>query len=336
MRRKQQTPRTLKRKEKESSILAVFYKNFLFLFALLIIGSSFLWNIDNASSMMTTNRDLEQQQPSSPSSTHAEEQNEKFMLSCLKNALQNELPMSKTKKRMQKQCPNLDIAYTHHWDAGNTHLWNPNVEFRLTRMDALDKLNPSGNCTIWEVGAHKKADDSRALMKIYDKCHYHAYEPIPTFSTILRKNWAGESRMTVHGYGIGKADTTFPVPESLLAGQATYIADKDKNNSNSGSGGGVVTATIKSFDNTIDAAHGIPTLLHMNCEGCEWEFLVDAKQHGFIEKVPVVQIGWHNYGEVGMGTRVWQLCEIREMLSETHIMRSGLAFGWDRWELKKK
>ena len=289
--------------------------------------------------MLATNDDLEeQQQRQQQVSSIQKEEKDNFMLSCLKNTLENELPMSKTKKRMQRQCPNLDIAYAHHWDAGNQYLWNPNCEFRLTRMDVLDKLNPSGNCSIWEVGAHKKADDSRALMKIYDKCQYHAYEPIPTYSTVLRKNWAGESRMTVHGYGIGKEDTTFPVPESLLAGQATYIADnKGKNSGSAGSeGGSEVTATIKSFDNTIEAAKGIPTLLHMNCEGCEWDFLVDAKHHGFLEKVPAIQVGWHNYGEVGMGTRVWQLCEIREMLSETHTMTSGLAFGWDRWELKKK
>ena len=74
----------------------------------------------------------------------------------------------------------------------------------------------------------------------------------------------------------------------------------------------------------------------MNCEGCEWEFLVDAKQHGFLDKVPVIQVGWHNYGDVGLGARAWQLCEIRHMLSQTHVLTSGLAFGWDRWERKVK
>jgi FkbM family methyltransferase len=250
---------------------------------------------------------------------------ENFMLSCLKNALHNELPMSKTKKSMQSKCPGCDIAFAHHWDAGHRKLWSPAVEYRLKPMDALDKRK--NNCTIWEVGAHEKADDSKALMKIYDQCRYHAFEPIPNFSTKLRQRWAGESRMTIHTYGIGKEDSSFSVSEEALKGQATYIADQS---------GGSIQAQIKSFDYALEDSEGIPTLLHMNCEGCEWQFLEDAKKHGFLNKVPVIQVGWHNYGDVGLGARVWQLCELREMLSETHVMSSGLAFGWDRWELKDK
>lgn len=59
-----------------------------------------------------------------------------------------------------------------------------------------------------------------------------------------------------------------------------------------------------------------------------------TKKHGLLDKVSVIQIGWHSYGEIGLGARAWQLCEIRNMLAETHTMTWGLAFGWERWELK--
>jgi FkbM family methyltransferase len=182
--------------------------------------------------------------------------------------------------------------------------------------------------------AHERASDSRELMKMYGECRYHAFEPIPKFASVLKRNWNGESRMTIHSYGIGKSDTTFSVSDAVLKGQATFITNDG--NDNNTTGGGANVAEIKSFDRVLGQIGSIPTLLHMNCEGCEWEFLVDAKEHGFLDAVPVIQVGWHNYGEVGLGARVWQLCELRQMLSETHTMTNGLAFGWDRWERRKQ
>lgn len=94
-----------------------------------------------------------------------------------------------------------------------------------------------------------------------------------------------------------------------------------------------MTAHIKSFHAAvIDAGGHFPTMLHINCEGCEWDMLPAAKRAGFLDPIEVIQFGTHNYGQVGLGTRVWQLCEIRQMLSSTHDMvKGGTAFGWERW-----
>ena len=46
--------------------------------------------------------------------------------------------------------------------------------------------------------------------------------------------------------------------------------------------------------------------------------------------------GMAPYGKVGVGARAWQLCDIRKVLSKTHTMDFGLAFGWERWSMKKK
>ena len=62
--------------------------------------------------------------------------------------------------------------------------------------------------------------------------------------------------------------------------------------------------------------------------------VVQAIQHGLIKKVPVIEIGWHSYGKIGLGARAWQTCEIRQMLEETHTIDYGLAFSWERWLLK--
>jgi hypothetical protein len=111
-----------------------------------------------------------------------------------------------------------------------------------------------------------------------------------------------------------------------------YIGDAISSNNNNEEGT-TVTAHIKSFANAVaDAGGQTPTLLHINCEGCEWEMLPAAKRAGFLDTIEVIQFGTHNYGQVGLGGRTWQLCEIRQMLSETHDTMAGdVAFGWERW-----
>ena len=105
-----------------------------------------------------------------------------------------------------------------------------------------------------------------------------------------------------------------------------------------------VTGQIRSFDfelseigqlHNCEADAVISTLLDINCEGCEYDLLLQAKKHGFIERVSVVLIGWHAYGKDGVGARAWELCQVRAMLSETHIMWYGLESGWERWVLRE-
>ena len=74
--------------------------------------------------------------------------------------------------------------------------------------------------------------------------------------------------------------------------------------------------------------------MDFNYKGYEYDLLFQEKEHAFIDHVPLILIGWHAYGNDGVGTRAWQLCEVRAMLSETHEMASGLGFGWERWVLK--
>ena len=136
--------------------------------------------------------------------------------------------------------------------------------------------------------------------------------------------------MKIHKYGIGATEAKFNVTAEDLQGVSTFLMDT--------SGGGrskaEIEIEIKTFDTALSQSNGIPDMVEMNCEGCEWTVLPEAIQHGWLKKVPVIQIGWHSYGKIGLGARAWQTCEIRQMLEETHTMDYGLAFGWERWLLK--
>lgn len=255
----------------------------------------------------------------------------KSQLDCVENILKNELPILPVQglKVMNGKNQMADFhtaVLAHHGDTGDWRRWNRAFSVRSQPLPHLEQAGL--NCSVWEVGANTKAESSRQYIQQYPNCQYHAYEPIPDFVIELEKNWKGENRMHIHAYGLAAKNNTFMVPKASLHGDhgvATYIGDAK---------GGEIEAKIRSFDYALADAGGIPTMLDINCEGCEFDFLMQAHQHGFLKQVPVIQIGWHSYGSVGVGMRTWQICEIRMKLSETHDMVQGLAFGWERWSIK--
>lgn len=252
---------------------------------------------------------------------------------CLRRILHdNNLPIGYgVKKRNVERAANPSV-WAHHLEA-NTKKWNDQIRF-----DPLPILTDNEKCVVWEVGAHTEARDSQTLMETYPSCEYHAYEPILPFFEKLERHWqerGSKHNMHVHNYGLADRDAKFHVEESIAsASQSTFIlgAAKMKNQKE-----GFIPINIKSFENAVQDAGGIkPNVLHMNCEGCEWDMLPQAVNTGFIQGIDVIQVGTHNYGSVGLGARVWQLCEIRAMLSQTHVLVEGaVPFGWERWVLKK-
>ena len=182
---------------------------------------------------------------------------------CLEDVLQN-LPLGPGRHMLRKKMhvpDGLIATFAHHYDAGNRNKWNHKRTF-----DVIDIIKDNSLCSIWEIGAHEAADQSRQFLSIYPHCTYHAYEPIPIFHEKLQKNWADETRMVTHNYGLGKDESTFTVPLEGLKGQSTFLADF-KNNG--GDATDQITAVVKSFDFAIEEAGGKPSLIHMNCEGCE-------------------------------------------------------------------
>lgn len=240
--------------------------------------------------------------------------------SCLEETLQS-LPIGKGPRHKRKNLPDDQLlVWAHHFDA-RSGKWNMDIRF-----EEMEELTHQP-CSVWEVGAHTKAEDSSVLLKKYPNCEYHAYEPIPNYFASLAKHWEDTSNMYTHNYGLAHEDGEFKVSSSLLKGQSTYIGDS-KNE-------GDVLATIKSFEFAVKEAGSKPTLLHMNCEGCEWDLLSQGIEDGFISDIPVVQIGFHNYGQVGLGKRAIEYCEIRKKLSRTHRLVDGaVPFAWERWVLK--
>ena len=103
----------------------------------------------------------------------------------------------------------------------------------------------------------------------------HIYEPVPQYYSRLEKVW-GEHVKTnnwtveTYQYGLGDATKTIFLSEADLQGQGTFGME------DTGSDGGkkikleIVEASLV-FNNVTGGAD--LDLVHVNCEGCEYEML---------------------------------------------------------------
>ena len=65
---------------------------------------------------------------------------------------------------------------------------------------------------------------------------------------------------------------------------------------------GEVNINIKAFDYVLEKTDGIPSMVQINeLWGLRMDFLTEALKHGWIKKVPIIQIGWHSYGDMMSG-----------------------------------
>mmetsp|Transcript_26873 Transcript_26873/g.40823 ORF Transcript_26873/g.40823 Transcript_26873/m.40823 type:complete len:355 (+) Transcript_26873:148-1212(+) len=329
------------------SILAVFFT----VYALSIMANDYNTDVSAIDITPPSSRNNQNQIPktTTTSTTTAadDSNNNNSYTSCLEETLQN-LPIGKGAGRLRRNL----MVWAHHYDARNSQ-WNQDIRF-----DPLPELS-SEHCSVWEVGAHTRAEDSATFLQQYPHCQYHAYEPIPNYYKQLVRHWKvkhttdNADNMHLHNYGLGGNHFQFPVSSDMLKNQATYIgdaaasaaaADNDESSPSqqqqqqSQQKDGDTTATIQTFAYAVnDAGGNKPTVLHMNCEGCEWDLLQQAMDTNFLQDIPVIQIGFHNYGSVGLGARAIEYCQLRLQLSKTHTLVPGaVPFAWERWVLVKR
>ena len=100
----------------------------------------------------------------------------------------------------------------------------------------------------------------------------------------------------------------------------------------SSKGGGSIALDIRDGGWVVRGVRGEGgvDLLHVNCEGCEWEMLENIIKAGEHKHIRTIQFGSHYFPQVpGITGRY---CRIREELNKTHSMVYGQAWAWERWD----
>ena len=131
-------------------------------------------------------------------------------------------------------------------------------------------------------------------------CHIfsvmHIYEPVPDFYSLLEKSWLWLSRekqweVSLHKVGLGDNNRTVFLSPADLRGQATFGMEN--------------TEAEAESDNTVEleimeASHVVSEvlaqaddvdLLHVNCEGCEYEMFENIIKSGLTDRIKLVTRG---------------------------------------------
>ena len=237
--------------------------------------------------------------------------------------------------------------------------WNP-LPNRTGPLGRSSMLSPP--CLFWYVGGNVAGYDGIRLQTQYP-CHMHVFEPVPSFFAKLQKRYATVPRSELHAFGLGKAERV--VPDVPVRGQSTFTMDtsNDKGDTIEQTTGhesirirsvGAVYEELQQAAGTrggrsaepVAAAAEPPTpqrqggnddatvaLLHMNCEGCEWEVLEALVDSGVAARFDTIQVGFHLFPSIAVGIKE-RYCRLATALSRTHDLVFRSFFAWERWQRK--
>ena len=130
---------------------------------------------------------------------------------------------------------------------------------------------------LWEA----KTDNVSSVM--------HIYEPVPDFYSVLDKSWRSLSTekqwaVRVHKVGLGDTNRTVYLSSADLKGQETFGME------NTQAGDDTQTVELE----IMEASHVLRKvmagaedldLLHVNCEGCEYEMFDNIIQSGLTQRI---------------------------------------------------
>ena len=129
----------------------------------------------------------------------------------------------------------------------------------------------------------------------------HIYEPVPDFYKNLERVWSDHVKtnqwdVTVHNYGLGDTTRTILLSGADIKGVGTFAMKDNEADEGKKIPLEIIEATTV-FTN-VTGGSGDLDLLHVNCEGCEYEMLENLIKSGLHWKIKIIQFGTHFFPEV--------------------------------------
>ncbi|CAF3774630.1 unnamed protein product [Rotaria sp. Silwood1] len=216
-----------------------------------------------------------------------------------------------------------------------------------------DRLKPFTNlisskneCQILYCGAHEAGTDGLEFLRKYEYCNVWFLEPVIQFydklihsNEILKQLKTGKHHM----YHIGlsnKNDLIDVTWQDIKESQALTLIGKQENKQNIGNNQKYklilrdIAEILFEFHLLSTTSNGIITgelnLLHLNCEGCEYDVIERLVKTNLIKYIRIIQLGSHR--PAAIHTTVNQrYCCLQQMLSMTHHLQFGVPWAWERW-----
>lgn len=187
------------------------------------------------------------------------------------------------------------------------------------------------------IGAHRTGEDGVHFHK-HHSLKMHLFEPSPSFFRDLYMAVGNLSGFILHNYGLGSRNQQLQL---LLSGTGSKTFEGENVGMRGPSEPVLVRSTSEVMADIYSGEHAHADLLHINCEGCEYDVIPSLKDSGHLTGMAQVQIATHLLERPGptfheslalsMHDSVNRYCEMHRVLSETHYRVWGLPWVWERW-----
>ncbi|CAJ1336519.1 unnamed protein product [Effrenium voratum] len=211
------------------------------------------------------------------------------------------------------------------------------------------------NGTALYVGAHRLGEDGVEFQRRFG-LQMHLFEPSPTYFKSLQRSLASWPGFTLHNYGLGSKTR---VARLQLSGTASRVVDPEEVVDEAVSEAVSEAALAGGPEDTEAvwiraAAEAIPEvlgseeveLLHVNCEGCEYDVVQGLAQAQQLPRIAQIQVATHllefrgpssDFQEavaLSLQVSTQRYCEMHRLLARTHRRVWGLPWVWERWTRK--
>ncbi|CAF1129671.1 unnamed protein product [Rotaria sordida] len=216
-----------------------------------------------------------------------------------------------------------------------------------------DRLKPFTNlissknqCQILYVGANQAGTDGIEFIKQYQYCHVWFLEPVLQFydklihsDKILRELNTGKH----HIYHIGLSNKNHLIDVTLKdiqESEAVTLVGKQDNQQYIDNQQKYklilrdIAEILFEFNilSKIDniTFNGELNLLHLNCEGCEYDVIERLINTNLTKYIRIIQFGSHRPSTIRSSINQ-RYCCLQQLLSITHQLQFGIPWAWERW-----
>ncbi|CAF1234452.1 unnamed protein product [Rotaria sordida] len=220
--------------------------------------------------------------------------------------------------------------------------WNEEDRFKpFTNL-----MSSRNECQILYCGAHEAGTDGLEFIKQYENCHVWFLEPVAQFYDKLihsRRILRQLETVKHHMYNIGlsnKNELIDITAKDIRKSQALTLVGKHENKNDIGNNLKYklilrdVAEILFEFHILLKISNSIIigelNLLHINCEGCEYDVIERLIKKNLIKYIRIIQFGSHRPLAIRSSINR-RYCCLQQMLSMTHHLEFGIPWAWERW-----
>ncbi len=226
------------------------------------------------------------------------------------------------------------------------------TEYQWNGYDRLRKFDFTQvkNCSIIYCGVNVNGMDGVRFANEYPSCYIWFLEPMPSFYQRFIHS-SGWKRLMISdraklyntfAYGLSNHSKLIDMVETNSSKGQGFTLFREDQRMNSHQRHKLVIRDVSEImfelkvlnrlDTELNIIDGELTLLHMNCEGCEYEVLERLIDTDLIKHVRYLQFETHRPKSI-QSTIAERYCSLQERLNNTHNREFGIPWAWERWTL---